>query len=220
LTEPKPEDSTRSKEETHKVLYDNFGISKDGLLGFSDAIFSIAITLLVITLTLPVIQDGKFDEEFIDSLAGLLPRILGFIISFFVIATYWLSLHRIFFFVKRLDKRFIWITLIFLFFIVFMPFPTSVLGQYGNHPLAAIFYAVTLTLSSFIMLSLWQHAAKGRKLVDHDLEVGTIRFLSRRLWAVSLIFLVSIPIALIVPVVAQLIWAFTLIGLGLYKGQK
>jgi uncharacterized membrane protein len=213
-------ESEIGKEEVQRALYETFGISKERLLGFADAIFSIAITLLVISLALPFIQDSGFDNQFIDALVSLIGRITGFVISFFVIATYWLSLHRMFFFVRRLDKRFIWLTLVFLFFIVFMPFPTSVLGLYGNHSQAAIFYAITISLSSFILFAMWRYAIKDRRLVDQDLEESTIRLISQRSLISGMIFLISIPIALLSPALAELMWLLMLFGLTTLRDQK
>jgi uncharacterized membrane protein len=207
------------KEEIRKALYENWGVTKEMLVAFCDAVFSIAITLLIITIALPVIQDSTFDERFLQEMGLLLPKVQGFVISFFVIASFWMSLHRILFFVKKVDKRLIWLTMIFLFFIIFIPFPTSILGSYGNHAGPAIFYALIMSMTSFVLFLLWRYMTKGHRLVEADLDDDTIRFISKRALGSCALFLASMPVALISPSLAEICWAIFLIVLVIYKGR-
>ncbi len=89
---------------------------------FSDAVMAIAITLLAIDIRVPEMPAGLAAQQLAVSLAAIGPRFMTFFISFMVIAVYWMSHHRYFGYIKRYDARLIWLNLLFLFFIICMPF--------------------------------------------------------------------------------------------------
>lgn len=103
----------------------------DRIIFFSDAVFAIAITLLVIDLKVPKIEGTITDQNFILALSDELPQLSGFILSFFIIGLYWSVHHSIFGFVINYSKKLLWLNLIFLFTIVLMPFSTSVYSEYS-----------------------------------------------------------------------------------------
>jgi hypothetical protein len=112
------------------------GLAFERLVFFSDAVFAIAITLLVIEIRLPegtAIADGR---ALLAALSSLLPRYLGFLVSFVVVGSFWLSHHRLFRSVRGFDERLLLLDLLFLLFVAFIPFPTAVLGRYGYLPAA------------------------------------------------------------------------------------
>ena len=100
------------------------------LILFTDAVFAIAITLLVIEIRVPELHHAT-EADALVGLQRLIPKFIGFIISFFVIAIYWVAHHRIFRFVHRLDSQLIWINLFFLLGIVLMPFTTAYQSEYS-----------------------------------------------------------------------------------------
>ena len=109
----------------HGDLKKEFQIER--MILFTDAVFAIAITLLVIEIKAPIISEYSSFNQTLNQLFDLIPRFMGFIMSFFVIAIYWRSHHRLFSFLKSYDDRIIWLNFFFLFFIVLMPFSSSYL---------------------------------------------------------------------------------------------
>lgn len=95
------------------------------LTEFSDAVFAIAITLLVLDIKVPDVPTPFRETELITQLFHLWPQFEGFIISFLMIGTYWIVHHRVFHYIKRYNFRLVWINLPFLLLIVLTLFPAS-----------------------------------------------------------------------------------------------
>ncbi|MGA2934311.1 MAG: TMEM175 family protein [Methanomicrobiales archaeon] len=182
------------------------GLDKERLMSFSDGIFTIAITLLILEIRLPEIPSAEIDARFLESMVAISPKILGLILSFFIIAMYWLSYHRIFHFIREIDRILVQWNTLFLFCIVFMPFPTYLLGLYGDHYTIVIFYAANIAVSSAILSRMWIHASKGHHLIDPDLDDDFIRYLSIRSLIPVAVFALSIFIAIFSPLLAMLAW--------------
>ena len=97
---------------------------------FSDAVFAIAITLLIIDLKIPDITPSVTGQKLSKSVIFLIPKFVGFILSFFIIGLYWTIHHRIFGLVIGYSNKLVWLNLIFLFGIVLMPFITTFYSEY------------------------------------------------------------------------------------------
>src|SRR3954468_2635419 len=110
---------------------------------FSDAVFAIAITLLVIDLKLPATAELTDERQAWQALAATVPRLAGFVLSFMVIGAYWVAHHRMFRFIMRVDSALLWRNLLLLMFIAFLPFPTSVFSESGRSQMPLVLYAVS-----------------------------------------------------------------------------
>jgi uncharacterized membrane protein len=198
-------------------IFDPIGLDKAALTAFNDGIFAIAITLLVLELRIPDIPSVQIDALFLPGLINIFPKILGFILSFFIITHYWLSFHRILSFIKDIDRTLVRLDILFLFFIVLMPFPTYLLGIYGNHVSVVVFYSIILAISSFILFLLWNYASANDRLIEQDLSENFIDYLSLRNLIPIVTFVVSIFIALLNPLLAMMSWSSMLITLPLVK---
>jgi len=128
------------------------------IAAFSDGVFAIAITLLTLQLAIP--KSGSLTRD----LSDLLPNFVAFVISFLVIGNYWVAHHRLFAAVERYDNRLIWLNLLTLFFIVLLPFTTSVIAEYGDQPLAVIVYALSLSGAGFANTALAAYVLVGDRL--------------------------------------------------------
>jgi uncharacterized membrane protein len=170
------------------------GSGVERLVYFSDAVFAIAITLLALEIRLPEMQDPT-PRELAGALVGLLPRFYGFAISFWIIAVYWLAHHRIFRYIRADDRRLQVINLLFLMWIVLMPFSASLLGWYGSYQLAEILYFSHMILTSLSMALLWRYATGGRKLVDPDLDRIVVRYNFARILSLPVVFTIAIGIS-------------------------
>ncbi len=181
------------------------------LIFFSDAVFAIAITLLVLDIHPPAPVDPFGPGPWPAVLGAMRPQIFAYALSFFVIGTYWVAHHRTFQYIARYDYRFIWLNLAFLFFIAFMPVPTTLLAQYGDQPFAVIFYDGVQILTALFKLALWLYAIRGRRLIAPAVPADVIRYNTYRSAIAPVVFLLSIGVALVVSATAA---EFFLLGLA------
>ncbi|MFN8218069.1 MAG: TMEM175 family protein [Solirubrobacterales bacterium] len=171
------------------------------IVAFSDGVFAIAITLLVLDLH---IKSGlESDKEVWNAIGDQWENLLAFGISFAVIGRFWIVHHRFFGQVTAFDGRLLWINLLYLCSIVLIPFSSKVLGEYGSDTAGVVVYAINL--SATVLIGLWMAAdAQGAGLTRTGPEEW------RAGWITSLyiaaVFLLSIPVAFIAPNLGQLMW--------------
>jgi uncharacterized membrane protein len=179
------------------------GLEFERVAFFSDAVFAIAMTLLVVGIGIP---KGK-SSEIADKLSDKDNEIFGFLLSFLVIGLYWLAHHRFFAKLSSVDGRFMRLNLVYLAGIAFMPFPTALVGLYGSDAAVVIvLYAITLAVVSALEAAMFWHAQRAR-LLRRPLDDEALRNYLIASAAPALIFLVSIPIAIYVdPGYALLTW--------------
>jgi len=109
-----------------------------------DGIFAIAMTLLVLTLAVPHINEPLSNIVVQNSFYGLLPNLFAFILSFILLALFWNGHHRIFNQIKIIDNTLMWINVVWLMFIVLVPFSASALGQYGNYIIPSVIFNLNM----------------------------------------------------------------------------
>jgi uncharacterized membrane protein len=140
------------------------------LLFLSDGVYAIALTLLAVELVLPESAADLHGGALLDSLLESWPRVLAFLISFTVIANFWVGHNVLFQHVRRFDGGLMWLALLQLLCVAFIPYPTSVIGQHIVDPVAQQFYFATLLLTGLVMATLWLYMNSGRRLVHPDLS--------------------------------------------------
>jgi uncharacterized membrane protein len=172
------------------------GMGLERLVFFSDAVFAIAITLLVLEIRLPELEPERVAAELPIALKALIPSISAFILSFVVIGAYWMTHHRLFRFIQAYDARLMWINLVFLMSIAFVPVPTAILGRYADYTTVTIIYAVSLGVVGLLEAALWAYASYHHRLINSQLSDRFIRYILLRTLVPSLIFFTSIPVAL------------------------
>jgi uncharacterized membrane protein len=176
---------------------------------FSDAVFAIAITLLVLELKSPEASEAKNDEALAHHLLRLIPKFSGFLISFFLIGLYWTVHHRIFAYVINYNRRLIWLNLFFLFFIVLMPFTTSIYGNFSvamfrpgaDLKIPLLLYALNVTLVGVLNCFLWLYISNPKHQLSFvDRKDPEVNVFMKRSLVVPLAFLTMIPVAYLVDV--------------------
>jgi uncharacterized membrane protein len=173
----------------------------DRVVNFSDGVFAIAMTLLVVGIGIPSVASSEFEHALDDKI----PEIISFFVSFVVIGFYWLSHHRFFSRLVALEQGLIMLNLVYLAAIAFMPFPTALVGKYENFSITVIIYAITLAAASFLDAAMYaraQHEHLFRDAIPPDVfRFGLIASL-----VPVVAFLVSIPIAFLDPTLALVSW--------------
>ena len=173
----------------------------DRVLFFSDAIFAIAITLLVVDIRVPGIA-GSATE-----LRAASTNIFSFGLSFVVIGLFWMGHHSVFRYITALDRPLIAINLGFLGFIAFLPYPTSLLGSAdGPDRVATIFYSACISCAGLAELAVWLYASYAKDLLVPGTSPAVRRYMALRVARIPVVFLLSIPVALASAVLASYFW--------------
>lgn len=149
------------------------------LIFFSDAIFAIAITLLVIEIHVPHIAGPVTEQALVDGLLSQIPQYIGFLVSFFVIGRFWVGHHRVFGWLTRSDDTLVWRNLLFLLTIAFMPFPTAVLSQYATSRVGVAVYAGWLLFAGLLNMANLRYATRGPLLGESAPKLANA---SRGVW--------------------------------------
>jgi uncharacterized membrane protein len=174
----------------------------DRILWFSDAVFAIAITLLVLDIGVPPPDVTDVGGWLRDRGA----EFFSFGLSFAVIGSQWLSHHRLFRHIVRYDEGLLLLNLAVLLCIAFLPYPTAVLGEHGSTLVPVVFYAASMSATGLVLAALWVYASRDRRLVAPDLHRDRARYLVLRAGIAPAMFLPSIPVAFADPRAAQFVW--------------
>ena len=180
--------------------------SMERLVFFSDAVFAIVITLLVLPLTAELELPAEA-QDLRHEVTEQWPKVVSFVVGFLVIGQFWIAHHNMFSLLRRFDPGLLWLNLGVLLTVSFMPFPTAVLGarleESDNFPV--VFYAASMTVSSIALTVTWLYARR-RRLLDPDLPPTVVRQFTARAFVTSAIFLLSIGAAFLGLPAAVVFW--------------
>jgi uncharacterized membrane protein len=182
------------------------GRELDRIVNFSDGVFAIVITLLVLDIRVPEIPPDLVSQELPSRIVALGPKFFSYVLSFLVIAVYWQAHHRVFRLIRSYDRSLLWLNFLFLMAISFLPFPTSLLGEYGEEQLSVVIYAASVSIASLLLTVTSWYATSGYCLVAPDLDDEQIRRQRAQSLAVPAVFLLSIGISFFSPLAAMYSW--------------
>ena len=154
-------------------------MEKGRLEAFSDGVFAIAITLLVLEIAVPHVEEGG---DLGQALLDLWPSYLAYATSFLTIGIMWVNHHTLFRQIEKPDHRFLFINLGLLMLVSFVPFPTTLLADYawgGDGQAAALTYGATLTITAIFFTLLWRYAAWDDRLLRSDVDPQEVSGISR-----------------------------------------
>jgi uncharacterized membrane protein len=190
----------------HNELKKEFQLER--MILFSDAVFAIAITLLVIEIKVPEIDKELLSDAAIGKALGhLVPRFAGFIISFLIIGLYWTVHHKIFVYADNYNNKLLWLNLFFLFSVALMPFSSGFYGEYANNITLLIpygFYCFNICLTGFLNYLLWRYISSSKsKISEQHISAARRGYGNARSLAVPIAFLLSFIISLWSPIIAR-----------------
>jgi uncharacterized membrane protein len=149
--------------------------SKNRVEAFSDGIFAIIITLLVLEIKVPHIHEYDSADELTKSLLNLLPKFVGWIISFFTVAVIWVNHHKIFKQIKHLNVGIFWWNALLLLWTSFIPFPTAVLGDYPNNHTSIILYGLVMSLMALSFTLMRVYAIRKGDILEDNVNMATFK---------------------------------------------
>jgi uncharacterized membrane protein len=153
------------------------GLAKARIETLADGVFAIAMTLLVLDLKPPGPEISDLGAYFAEQ--G--PTFIAYVLSFANLGVFWVGHHTQFEAVRRTDRIFHWINILFLMGIALIPFSTATLARHLNDPAAVALYGANFFAAGLSLLFLWAYATRGRRLVDADLPALRVRLGAERI---------------------------------------
>ncbi len=181
------------------------GLRKSRIESLADGVFSVALTLLVLDLTVPTLLSPT-DSVLWTDLVALLPTLLIYFLSFVVVGTFWVGQHGLFHYIDRVDRYYLWIVILFLMFVVILPFSTLLISHYPSHEPAIVFYGLNLFAGGMLLLASWKYAARFDLLVP-GVDQHTQTLVARRVTVGPLLAVAGIALAFLSPYVSLVVYA-------------
>jgi uncharacterized membrane protein len=170
---------------------------------FSDGVFAIAATLLVLDVRVTGTHLGA-------ELRHIWPSYAAYAVSFVTIGIMWVNHHTVMEQVGRCDRRFLMLTVFLLMFIAFVPFPTRLVAEHMRDDQlkpAAVLYGITMTGTAVFYNLLWFYAANSRRLLSADADDAVVRGISRSYRPGPWIYLAATLVSLLSPVTGVVLYA-------------
>lgn len=176
--------------------HDRTEFQLERLILFTDAVFAIAITLLIIEIKVPELHEVHSEREVMQAVAALTPKFMGFFVAFFVIAIYWVAHHRIFRFVYQYDNKLIWLNIFFLLSIVLMPFTSAFQGEYPMLKTPWILYCISVIFTGLMQYRLQAYIRNPANGITHTHHALHPDLEALRPLMTAAVFLISIGLML------------------------
>src|ERR687894_1667091 len=182
------------------------GRDRDRIVNLSDGVYAIAITLLILDILVPDIPENLVASELSGELLSLWPKYLSYFLSFVGISTFWTIHHSIFRPIRDYDRTLLYLNFLFLMLVAFVPFPTSLLGEYGDNQLPVAIYAATLAAGRLLLTAIHWYSTRNGRLLGEPQDPRAVRFFLIRGLTIPVIFLLSIVISFFSVSVAIWTW--------------
>jgi uncharacterized membrane protein len=173
------------------------GIGKGRIEALADGVFAIALTLLILDIKVPVLGPGEGGAALARKLADLWPKFAAFVVSFLILGVCWVGHHAQLHYVRRADRAFLWMNLLFLLAISAMPFSAALLGEHYEYPVAVVVYCGNLIAAGLVLYAQLRYAAGPGRLFDADLDPGLVRAGGRRILMGPVLYAAALGLAFV-----------------------
>jgi uncharacterized membrane protein len=187
------------------------GLEFDRVAFFTDAVFAIAMTILVVAIAVPSLRHAASGSDLLGRLDDKSSEFIAFFIGFAVLGNYWTANHRFVGYLAATSPRFVGWNLVYLAFVAWLPFPTALLGTYDRNPVAVSLFAVSAAIVSGLEATLFRIAQRDG-LFRGPVPDPAYRHAMRAALVPVVFFLLSVPIAFLDTYVAIAVWALTVPG--------
>ncbi len=171
------------------------GEGTDRLEALSDGVFAIVLTLLVLQFEVPTVPHGQIGTQLASRLLEFQSLLFSYLLSFFTVGIYWVIHQNLFQQIERHDRVLLYLNLLFLLTISFLPFPTELVGTYSTR-LTWGLYATNFALVGLTMTATWWYAAR-RDFTPEAISNRHAQLISIRGLITPAVFLFSIAVSLV-----------------------
>lgn len=176
-------------------------MTAERLHAFSDGVFAIAITLLVIEIHVPEAEEGDLWRALLEQW----PSYAAYAVTFAIIGIMWVNHHALFGFVARIDRPLLFLNLLLLLFVALLPFPTALLARYlssqGDASVAAAVYSANMLGCAIAFNLLWRWIVRDARLVHAHIDVEAARARNRRFALGILVYAATVGVSFVSAVV-------------------
>jgi uncharacterized membrane protein len=181
-------------------------IKPEHMISFGDAIFAFAITLMALSIEIPDLPPNLTEPELMARLAETYTGLESYLISFAIIAVFWISYHQIFNFIIGSHITIVYLNLLFLLFITLLSISTSLVINYATYQIPFTIYCIVVVLTSSLLAVMWRYATKDFRLIDKNVNPLFIKGVMINLISIPIIFVISIFISFVDANIAQYFW--------------
>ncbi len=152
-------------------LFEYGAFTKNRVEAFSDGIFAIIVTLLILEIKVPHVGHPDSTGELYSCVIALLPKLISWVISFLTICIVWMNHHRLFEMFKGINIGLFWLNVHLLLWVCFLPFPTALVGDYPHNPLAVAFYGLVMGFTGVAFILTRLYGLKNRALLKEAVSL-------------------------------------------------
>jgi uncharacterized membrane protein len=181
-------------------------VKLEHVISFSDAVFAFAITLMAISIDIPDLPTNLTQSQLVDKLYGMYPQVESYLISFAVIAIFWISYHQVFNHIMGSPIQIVYLNLLFLMLITLLSLSTSLVINYGSYHIPYIVYCTIVIMTSSLLAVIWWYATRDRKLINKNIHPLFVKGVMVNLLSIPAVFCLSIFVSFIDLNIAQYIW--------------
>lgn len=174
-------------------------ISKGRMEALSDGVIAIVLTILVLELGSEAIFDAQTEEDLIAALREQWSVFLSYAVSFLVVGIFWVAHHTCFAFAPQVNETQLWLNLVFLFTVSFIPFSAALIGEHPGLRAGAVVYGLNMTAATAALHWNWQYAWTRRHIVVEDSEAAVIGAFRTRTRRATIAYLLATGVALYNP---------------------
>ncbi|KAF5083999.1 TMEM175 family protein [Methanobacterium aggregans] len=188
---------------------DNF-MTSNRMLALTDGIFAIAMTLLVLSIGVPHVSGQISNTAIQESLYTIVSPFISFVLSFILLAMFWVVNHRQLHYVKHVDDAFLWINIIWLLFIVIVPFTTDLTGTYGGYTVSQLIFNLNLLGIAFFLYLSWYYATR-KGLVSSKINKKKLDSMRRTCLLFIAVSAVATGLSFIIPNGSSIVYLILLV---------
>ena len=181
-------------------------VKLEHVISFSDAVFAFAITLMAISIDIPNLPTNLTQSQLVDKLYEMYPQVESYLISFAVIAIFWVSYHQVFNHIMGSPIQIVYLNLLFLMLITLLSLSTSLVINYGSYQIPYIVYCTIVIMTSSLLAVIWWYATRDRKLINKNIHPLFVKGVMVNLLSIPALFSLSIFVSFIDLNIAQYTW--------------
>jgi uncharacterized membrane protein len=185
---------------------------KNRLETFVDGVFAIAITLLVLEFVVPIVPHSN--TALITYLSSVWIKFLGYFLAFFLLGMLLNNHNRQFRNLEYADQKLWWLNIVFLAFIVLVPFVTSIWIEYGDTTVGVLFFHFDMLISGLLLYFMWSYILKNKYLLRKDVSSKTIKIINKRNLIFPISSLIAIGIAFFSPILSNVAYLLIILFIG------
>ena len=179
----------------------------------TDGIFAIAMTLLVLSITVPTLQAPVTPAAFSAYVTSILPQIFIYVVSFVLLAVFWMN-HHIFYIIKHSNTTLLWINVLWLMSVAIVPFSTSIIGKYGEFQLAQLIFDVNMLIIGLLWYANWSYASRKGFVAEKVMPYAV--YIRRSNLSLPILALIAIVVSFISPAGSFLVFVLVPVIFTLY----